>query len=183
MRHLLHKSTLLVGCVLLVIGVVGCQKGGEVRTQIKSFDGELNPDDGLVHADVYILVAPPSDRMDSPIEQNLIEVVTPRETMRFHWPDQFGAGWSEIVDLDSDGFREFVFVSGTVARVVSFRKGIFTFRPREDEFVGQHQIRMVDSDGDGRPELVSYAPRILDLKAPPGTISFLAWNSAAGFGR
>ena len=101
----LRKCARLVGCVLLVLGPIGCQKAGEVRTHIKGFDGALNPVDGLVHVDIYILVGATSDRMDAPSEQNLIEVVTPKETMRFRWPDQFGAGWAEVIDLDADGFR------------------------------------------------------------------------------
>jgi len=177
-----------VGYLILMTSIYGCHRPVDVNdkknyTHVKGFDGQLNVVDGLVHADVYVLASPSDDPMDAPISQNLIELRTSKETKSFRWPDKFGAGWCEVLDLDGDGFREFVFVDQTVARVVAFRDGAFLFRPGEDEFIGQHQIRMTDSDGNGELELVSYAPPILDPKGPPGSIAFLSWRAGSGFSR
>ena len=174
--------------LLTLTSVAGCEHPVDVNdkkqyTHVLSFDGRLNSVDGPTHADVYVLSARTADPMDAPIEQNLIELLTVKGTSTFRWPDKFGAGWCEVVDLDSDGSREFVFVSGTVVRVVSFRDGAFRFRPSEDEFFGQHQIRMIDTDADGRLELLSYAPPLVEPSGTMGSVTFLRWNWTSGFAR
>ena len=151
-------------------------------THIKAFDGRLSSVVGLVHANVYVLSARGDDPMDDNIKQNRIELSSETATAsEFRWPDNFGAGWCEIVDLDKDGLKEFVFVDRTVVRVVSFRDGKFVYRPMADEFIGQFPVRMIDWDGDGGLELLSYAPPLLDLSAHKNAIALLEWNFANGF--
>ena len=174
-------------CALLVSG--GCQRSIDLNnireyTHIRSFDGHLNPEDGLVHAEIYVLDRRSVGMFDDFLEQNIVEVTTAKGTSRYQWPDDFGAGWSEVVDLDGDGWREFVFISGLRARVLSFRSGSFMFRSREDVLMASSQsIRLLDVNGDGRLEFVTFGPVLLDPKAPPGAISVANWTQRAGFDR
>jgi hypothetical protein len=93
------------------------------------------------------------------------------------------AGWCEIVDLDGDGWREFVFINLLTARVVSLRQGSFVFRSGRDQLSGHVPIRLFDKDDDGRLEFVTFGPAILDTTGPMGTMSTYNWDKENGFVR
>ena len=122
-------------------------------THIRAFDGHLNPVDGLVHVDVYVLDHRPVGDFDRSITQNIIEVTSAAGTRRHRRPEPFTAGWCEIVDLDGDGWREFAFINLVTARVVSFREGPFVFQTDRDQLRATVPIRLLDKNNDGRRPL------------------------------
>jgi hypothetical protein len=77
--------------------------------------------------------------------QNKIEIIHEARTVSFMWRDPTFAGtWCEIRDLDADGAAEFVLVEAeSVARVVFYAGGRFTFRPIDQvQTIGK--LRLVD---------------------------------------
>lgn len=190
----LWNPPVLAGVLATLAWTIGCSQrpinfdDRNEYTHIKTFDGVLDIGDGVAHADVFVLDRRYEDGfLGDVIGTNLIEVITKTGPARFRWPDgrSFFGGWCEIVDLDRDGASEFVLLSGSRARVVSYRGGSFRFRPREDELTGYDGLRLADYDADGRLDFVDGGPAILDVRAPTKATPLLTarWDSQRGFFR
>jgi hypothetical protein len=159
----------------------------DLQTHIRSFDGELNPTDGPVHVDVYVVGRSRMARRSDPEPQgqNTIELTGRTGQQRFQWPTRtFAGGWCEIVDLDGDGAREFVFIDGSSARVVSYQGGAFQFRESKDALTAKQPIRLLDFDRDGRLDFVTWAPAtIIEPSTTRSAVALANWDHQRGFDR
>ena len=191
--HRLGCAGLLV-CVLIGAACDSSDSDNEwervdLQTHIRSFDGELNPTDGPVHVDVYVLDLDRRkgirDSESEPQGQNTIELTSRKGLQRFNWPMRhFAGGWCEIVDLDGDGAREFVFIDGSSARVVSYQAGAFQFRESKDALTAKQPIRLLDFDRDGRLDFVTWAPAtIIEPSTTRAAVALANWERQRGFDR
>lgn len=186
----LPQKALLVAATLLGISSCGARSVdlNDTReyTLVRSFDGRLNPVDGPIHAEVFVLDRRPYGNFDDPIRSNIIEVSSEKGTARFMFPsnEPLGAGVVEIADLDNDGWMEFVFIKGTHVRVVSYGNGNFSYRSDRDVLFGRDSIRFLIASG--RPQLVMGGPVVIkfgDTGELPAALEKLAWSKEVGFVR
>lgn len=158
-------------------------------TPVRTFDGTLNPADGIVHVEVYVVDSLVDGPISDPTYQNIIELTTSMGTARFRWASSkdFAAGWCEIADLDGDGWAEFVFLRGGVARVVAYRDAVFTFRARQDELLASHRVRLLDVNADRHPEFLLDGPLLLASPKPgtqrDGRVPVWRWEKDRGFAK
>jgi hypothetical protein len=120
------------------------------------FIGSLEPNHPVVRVRVFVFDH--ADGFDQ-LMQNRIEIDTGKGTAQYMWPvAEYAAHWSEVLDLDNNGRKEFVLVhAGRVARVVSYRQSHFAFNQRRDEILSPGgAIELVDIDRDGSPEFVTF---------------------------
>jgi len=141
---------------------------------IRSYSGILDPAEGPISAKVYSFAHVGSSYT---IFQNRIGVQAADGSMRlFTWPDDNLAGTAcDVVDLDGDSIKEFVITTESSARVVSYRKGTFSYREKSrdwngsDDLLSATVLEMVDLDHDGRTEFVVFGHTSLEAvgKDPP----------------
>lgn len=167
--------TASVGLVLLVMLAIGVVSGALIAARvmrphapdlsslnnwvlIKSFHGELTPQEPAVSARVYVYQKFSDGRDPYTVLQNRIEVANDDGSPHiFLWPssEQFAGGWCEIVDLDLDHRKEFLlFMNARTLRVVRYTAGHFDFRPNVDTLGSWNSdMRFLDLDNDGATEL------------------------------
>jgi hypothetical protein len=143
---------------------------------IHSYEGTIDPADGVLRVKVYSANVQRDSLLDSMVYlQNRIEVQSPSGDVRsFMWPvEEFAGTACDVLDLDGDGVKEVVVRGPTCARVVSYRNGKFLYRDRMgdggDDLLSVTRLEMLDIDGDGRVEFVTFGNASLAEvgKVPP----------------
>jgi hypothetical protein len=154
---------------------------------IRSFRGVLDPSEGIVTANVYVISYPSTGLDPHEVFQNRIDVMSSRGTATFSWPTikEYAAGWCEIVDVDGDTHREFLLFHGVRAlRIVSYSSGVFTFREDRDEVHSlRGNLQLLDVDDDGRFEFVDDESIEAATVAPGASVEpgIRQWDRPRGF--
>jgi len=173
---------IIVGLAAAVeIGAVSTQRPTDERWRlIRSYVGQIDPAEGIVRASVYAAAKVSDYAFDPTFLQNRIEVRSATRTAEFSWPTStdFGALTCDVVDLDNDGRKEFLFLAGNVAaRVVSYREGRFEFLSGigqgHGEILSVGPLDVVDLNGDRIVEIVAVGPKGLesiDVRPYPVTV-------------
>ena len=184
----IRRVVMMVALVLLPLGCARTIDLNDTReyTRVLTYDGRLNPVDGAVHAEVFVLDRRPSTDFDDPVFSNIIEVTSAVGVARFTFPqaEPLGAGVAELVDLDGDGWLEFALARGSELRVVSYASGTFNYRSDKDKLFGRARIRFIDAGG-RLQAVVGDAALIVpeeNGELPAGVIP-VTWTKAAGFAR
>jgi hypothetical protein len=152
------RATLLGALVMIVALTTSCgarpnYDDPAAYRRLLTFDGRLNSKDGAVHAEVGSINDVGDGTFNShAFLQTMIKVTAPAGERRFRLP--WSSDSCQILDLDGDGWSEFVLREWGIVRIVSFRDHAFVFRLGKDEIVRSDEIRLEDVDGDGLLEFV-----------------------------
>jgi hypothetical protein len=137
-----------------------------------------NDREGFIRANVYAIQQFSDDYRGITVLANRIDVEAVNGSWRFEWPDddEFAGTWCEILDLDGDGLREFILISGgRTARVVEFTDGRFKYdRSRiHGQLSSSSLLKLIDLNDDGLPEFVT--------GSSSNDVQVFNWTKADGF--
>lgn len=175
------KTTLLIGLgwTANLLATYFSPKPPEWTT-IRTFTGDLSKGQSVVVRISYSAYFSDGTSRAETYLQNKILVESAGRKYEFQWEDSltYAAKTADVLDLDQDGRKEFVMLSGGSARVVSFVDGRFIFRPQQDElFFAEGDLAIVAES----------SPRYFAIVKPSemgttGPITEVArWNSTRGF--
>lgn len=149
---------------------------------IRDYKGQLGPNSGQVEVHVYA-IRRFSDHDSDTVLQNRIELKQDGRLHVFMWGSNqmYVAGMCDVLDVDGDGTKEFLFGH---TRVVWYSQGRFGHRGRADEILSLGYAGPFDFDNDGRLEFVdgdSFPPEagVRDKRIPFPRV--MHWTREAGF--